>query len=269
MALDAREDVVAEVAVEEMDVRAAHAHDLGAQHDLARPGLSGLRHVEELHRALATGDRRQHGRDPTRPWTFVGCTPPHRRPIVRVSDSEGIQRLRPSNERPLPKPARSSDDRSPLTRAFVFHARRVHRPASRPPPGRRGHRRGRDAARAARQPAIASSTSRSLSAATSASARGGSARCRRPARAPASSSSSTTREPSSPPPCGRSSPSRAPTWSWPRPRIDGHPRHEAVGRAARDAVEAGAARTRRPGSGSGACGPTCRARPSTTASARC
>ena len=105
--------------MEEMDVRAAHAHHLGAQHDLARPGLSGLRHVEELHRALATGDGRQHGRDPTRPWTFVGCAPPHGRPIVRVSDSEGIQRLRPSNERPLPKPARSSDDRSPLTRAFV------------------------------------------------------------------------------------------------------------------------------------------------------
>ena len=74
VALDAREDVVAQVAVEEMDVRAAYAHDLGAQHDLARPGLTGLRHVDELHRALAPGDRRQHGRDPTRPGPLLDAS---------------------------------------------------------------------------------------------------------------------------------------------------------------------------------------------------
>src|SRR6476659_9355275 len=122
MALDAREDVVAQVAVKDVDVRAAHAHDLRAQQYLARPRLPGGRHVDQLHRVLATGQRRQHGRDPIRLWTFVGCNQRRRGPIVRVSDSEGIPRLRPSYERPLPKTARSSDDRSPLTRAFVFEA---------------------------------------------------------------------------------------------------------------------------------------------------
>ena len=65
MALDAREDVVAQVAVEEVDVRAAHAHDLRAQHHLARPRLprATARSTSSID-ALATGHRRQHGRDP-------------------------------------------------------------------------------------------------------------------------------------------------------------------------------------------------------------
>jgi hypothetical protein len=65
VALDAREDVAAEVPVEQVDVGAAHPDDLGTEQDLARPRLPGIGHVDDLHRALATGHGGQHERDST------------------------------------------------------------------------------------------------------------------------------------------------------------------------------------------------------------
>jgi hypothetical protein len=62
--LDARQGV-AEPPVEEMDVRAADADDLGAQHDLPRGGLARPLALQKVHRPLARRDRRPHGRDPT------------------------------------------------------------------------------------------------------------------------------------------------------------------------------------------------------------
>jgi hypothetical protein len=47
-----------------MDVRAADADDLRTERDLPGPRRARGRDLEQLHRALAARDRRQHGRDP-------------------------------------------------------------------------------------------------------------------------------------------------------------------------------------------------------------
>ena len=102
MTLDAREDL-AEPAVEEVDVRAADPDDLGTQHDLALRGLPGPRQLDELHHALALCHRRPHARDHISPLDACWMHP--HQPVTdrRVSDSEGIQRLRPSNETSPPQ----------------------------------------------------------------------------------------------------------------------------------------------------------------------
>ena len=70
--LDARQGM-AETPMEEMDVGAADADDLGAQHHLARGGRARPLALQQVHRPLARRDRRPHAATLPSRWTRVGC----------------------------------------------------------------------------------------------------------------------------------------------------------------------------------------------------
>jgi hypothetical protein len=63
MSLDPREWRLVEdleLAGEEVEVRAADADGVGVDDDLARPGRSRLRHIEDLHLANSPSHRSKH-----------------------------------------------------------------------------------------------------------------------------------------------------------------------------------------------------------------
>ena len=88
MALDARQGM-AEPPVEQMDVRAADADDLGAQHHLPRRGLVGPRPLQEVHGPLAGRHRRPHARDPTSSLDACWMHPHH-----ATTDRPGVRQRR-------------------------------------------------------------------------------------------------------------------------------------------------------------------------------